>query len=504
MGSSITQVAKGSAYLAIQGVAITLIGAVAMAFRARILTQTEMGIAVALTLVIGLSQILSDLGFSRGLAKHIAEHKGRNASYTHVLSSGFMVKVLLASFAGLLCVTTAPQLSKLLLRSDAYTALFQLTSIDVILVCINFTTMNLLLGLGKVPAMATLNLVRGLIRYSSMIAFLLLGYALPGLIVGWILGELAYAIPSITIAFKGKNLKVHSIQETTSYLKQLARFSWPLFLTNIVVFLYNWFDRAVLLAYLPLTDVAIYDVAFMAFGVIYMVPTALGTTLFPYYTEQYGRNKHENIAIGARSASRYIALIFTPLTLGLAITANPAIRLFAGPAYVSGDVVLFILSLFAGISSLGAALGGLLLVYDMTRTVFGINIVSAGLSIAMSLLLLPFIGVVGIALVRGVAMVLSFVLTFLAVRRHTPIEFDKKTIGRSWVASVTMLVAVGLAQQVYVSYYLLPLLILLGAIVYTTTLRFLKAVDENDIELVRKLLGNRATPLVHILRKLLL
>lgn len=502
MGSDVTRVARGSAYLAIQGVATTLIGAVALAFMARILTQTEMGITVALTLILGIAQIFSDVGFSSGLAKHIAEYRGRNVDYKVILFSGIVAKASLASFIGLLCVTTAPQLSKLLLKSDAHTILFQLVGINVILVCINVTAGSFLLGLNKIPAMATLNMGRALVRYSSIIALLLLGYGLPGLIAGWILGESAYAIPSIIITFKGKHFKVHSIKETTSYLKMLARFSWPLFLTNIVVFLYNWFDKVVLLAYLPLTEVAVYNVAFMAFGVISIVPSALSTTLFPYYTEQYGRNRHENIAVGVHAASRYIALLFTPLTLGLAITANPTITLFAGPAYASGDVILFILSLFAGISSLGAALGGLMLVFNMTRMVFVINIVSVGVSLTMSLVLLPFLGVTGIAIVRAVAMILSFVLTFLVLRRRTPIEFDKTAIWKSWVAATTMFVAVGLVEQVYVSRYLLPLLILVGGTVYVIALRLLKAVDENDIEFVRKLLGKRANLITEILQKI--
>ena len=504
MGSDVTRVARGSAYLAIQGVATTLIGAVALAFMARILTQTEMGITVAITLVLGVSQILSDLGFSSGLSKHIAEYRGRNVDYKVILFSGIVVKASLASFIGLLCVATAPQLSKLLLKSDVHTILFQLVGIDITLVCINVTTRSFLLGLNKIPQMATLNMSTALVRYSSTIALLLLGYGLPGLIAGWIIGESAYAIPSIIITFKGKRFKMHSVQKTTSYLKTLARFSWPLFLTNIVVFLYNWFDRAVLLAYLPLTEVAVYNVAFMAFGVISIVPIALSTTLFPYYTEQYGRNRHENIAIGVHAASRYIALLFTPLTLGLAITANPTITLFAGPTYASGDVILFILSLFAAISSLGAALGGLLLVYNMTRRILVINIVSVGVSLPMSLVLLPFLGVTGIAIVRGVAMILAFILTVLALRRRTLIEFDKAAIWKSWVAATTMFVAVGLVEQVHMSCYLLPLLILVGGTVYVIALRLLKAVNENDIELVRKLLGNRAILITKILQKILI
>jgi O-antigen/teichoic acid export membrane protein len=67
-----TRLVKGSTYLATQSIVTTLIGAVALAFNARILTQEEMGVAVVLTLTLGLAQVLTDVGFSGGLTKYVA------------------------------------------------------------------------------------------------------------------------------------------------------------------------------------------------------------------------------------------------------------------------------------------------------------------------------------------------------------------------------------------------------------------------------------------------
>jgi len=501
--SEATRIAKGSAYIAIQGVVTILMGATTMAFTARILTQTEMGVTVALTLVLGLAQIFSDIGFNRGLAKHIAEYRGKGTDYSVILFTGVMAKVSLAVFIGVLYVLTASQLSGVLLKTTTYGLLFQVVSINVILGCVNVTTDSFLLGLSKISEIAALNMARAVVRYLSTIALLLLGCGLLGLVAGWIFGDLAYAIPSIIITFKGRQFKIPSSQETVSYLKVLARFSWPLLLTNLLVFLYNWIDRTVLLAYLPLAEVAVYNVAFTAFGVFSFIPTALGTTLFPYFTEQFGKEKPEKITVGVQAASRYIALVFTPLALGLAITANPTIMLFAGPTYASGDVVLLILSLCAAVSSLGPAFGGLLLVYNMTPMILVINVVSVGVSLVMSLLLLPFLGVIGIALVRGSTTILLFFLTFLAVSRRVKIKLDKEAIWKSWAAATVMFAAIAAIEQVNSHRYLLPLFVLVGGIMYAIALRLLKAISEEDIELIRKLLGNRADFLVETLRRIL-
>jgi len=77
-----TRLVRGSAYLATQSIVTTLIGAVALAFIARILTPVEMGVTVVLMLTLGLAQVFTDLGFSGGLTKFVAEYRGKGVDYT--------------------------------------------------------------------------------------------------------------------------------------------------------------------------------------------------------------------------------------------------------------------------------------------------------------------------------------------------------------------------------------------------------------------------------------
>ena len=319
-----THIAKGSTYLVTQSIVDAVIRAVAFGFIARTLTQTEMGMRVALSLVAGVASLLADIGFSSALTKYIAEQRGKNAEYSPFLFSGVLAKTSTASFATIVCALVASQLSQLLLKSADYAVLFQLLSIYILFFCLNITMSSILLGLNKIRETAVFNVVLTLVAQISAVALLSFGYGLIGLVVGWILGQLTYLIASTLVVAKGKHFRTHSIQEIAPFLKTLVKFSWPLFLTNAIAFAYGSFDVALLLAYLPLSEVAVYNVALLAFSVLYVIPSALNTTLFPYFSEQYGGNKHENIVIGVRAATRYISFLYLPLALGLAITANPA------------------------------------------------------------------------------------------------------------------------------------------------------------------------------------
>jgi len=494
---------RGSAYLATQSVVTTIIGAVALAFIARILTPVEMGVAVALTLTVGMAQVLSDLGFSGGLTKYVAEYRGKGVDYTFVSFGAVLMKVLVAGSATALCVLTAPWLSGSLLKSGEYAFLFQLLSVYLLTSCLSTTVNHLLLGVNKIREMAILNVILAFIGKMFAVGFLLCGFGLVGLVIGWILGGLAYIILGALIIVRNKYVRTHPIKDVIPYLRMLARFSWPLFFTNIVVFLYSWFDRALLLAYLPLSDVAVYGVALQAFGVLSFIPVALSTTLFPYYSEQHGKDEQQKIVAGVHGSSRYIALLYTPLVLGLMATANPAITLFAGSTYASGDAILAILCLFGGLSGLAASLGGLLLVYNMTPTVLLINIASVMGSMVLLPVFLPSFGVMGMAIIKGAAMMISLVLTVIVLRKRIPIKFDKEAIWKSWVAAIVMFVTVWFIERIHFSSYLLPMYIVVGGVTYALASRLLGTVNENDIKLIQNLLGKRVTFITNILEKVL-
>jgi len=464
----------------------------------------EMGITVALTLTVSIAQMLADLGFSRGLTKYIAEYRGSATDYSSILFFGLLVETSIASVVAIVFAVAAPQLSQLLLGSGKYVILFRLLSIHVLSACVYTTLNSFLLGLNKIRQMAILNVTDAFITQISVVALLIHGFGLIGLIVSWIIGDLAYIIVGVSILIKGRHIRKHSVRRIGQFLKMLAKFSLPLFFANIVILLYNWFDRVILLAYLPLSEVAVYNVALQAFSIIYIMPGALSTALFPYFSEQYGRNKHENIVIGARAATRYITLLFAPLALGLMVTANPVITLFAGSVYARGDAILAILSLLGGIAGISAAFGVLLLVFNMTRTSLLINVASAGASIAVLPLLLPSLGPTSMAIVKGAAMIISLVLTLIALRKRVQIELDKEAIWKSWSAAIVMFMAVRLMEQIYFSPYLLPLYVFVGGTVYMIALRVMKAVKEDDMQLIRNLMGKRATPIVNILEKILL
>jgi len=504
IASPAASLARGTTLLLIQGLVTTLVGIAGFAFVARMLTVEEMGAVVGLVLVSGMAGQLIDLGLSSAVTKYVAESRGKGSGYSKFILTGLMSKACLGILAGGIVLVSSQSLSLLLLRSAAYADAFRLIGLDIMFAVLNAILNSSLLGLARIPVMVALSISSAVVRQTVAVVMVMSGWGLNGYVVGWLLGDLVYAVVGLLYLALGGHVKVSDATTFTKTFRQLLVFSWPLYVNGLVSYAYSMLDKIILLAYLSLAEAGVYNVANTAFGVIMMVPSAIGTVLFPFYAERTGSNEHETIRGGAKAASRYVSLVYSPIGIGAAAVANAAISLLAGQSYEKGDVLLGTLSLFSVLTCSGAALGGLMLSYGMTNYILLINLASILGGFASSIILAPWLGSLGIALARGITMAVSFLLTIAILRGKHGIELNTRAIIESLAAATVMGVVVMLAQAIYYNRYLLPLYVAIGAVTYFVMLKLLGAVKRQDFELAREVLGARLSFLVDWAQALLL
>ena len=484
------RVATGSIYLTLQNILSTAIGVLGYGFMARMISREEMGVVAALTLLATLISLLSGFGLNQTLAKFVSELKGRKEDVsTHVVSA-LSFRAPVSFLLALALFASSSHLSNLLFRTNAYSSLMALLAADSFLISVSPLLNSVLWGLGKLKEMATYTISSRTIRWACIAAFLMNGYGLFGVLLGWVIGDLTLLL---LYSFKVKNYVKFSGQkslEGLSCLPELLRFSWPLYLASTVYFLYTWYDRALILAFLPLSDLGVYNIAYMAFSMLASIAMSLGSALLPYYGMAYGRNDHKAITAGIRRASKYTMLVMFPLALGLATAAKPTITLFADQQYEQGWPILATLSLFGLVYGLSPALSNLLLIYGKTKTILLLNLVSVVSSLAL-LPLVRLLNLTGLAVVRGASLLLTFTLSLHFISKTVKIEIDREVAAKTLASSVVMAVAVTAIQQLIYSKLLLPLYIATGATIYITAIRTLKTLNQEDAQLIKQITGER-------------
>jgi len=320
-----------------------------------------------------------------------------------------------------------------------------------------------------------------------------------GLILAWVISDLASA--SIYAAYILPKLGRPRFDFS---LRKLLDFSWPLWLSGDLGFLLNWFDRALLLLFVPLATLGVYNVTLTAFNVLSNIAASVEYSLFPAYSHMQNPQQRADLTPAMRDASRYSSLVVIPLALGLLATAKPALTVFVGQAYVDGSGPLMILAGVLALTAFGSAIGPMLLALGQTRISSFITMLSVVLSLLIAFFLMPTMGMIGAAVARGFAMVIGTVLTLYFLRGKIKVKLDLEAITKSLAASTIMAAGVFAVQVLAYSKFLLPVYVLVGAVIYLISLRLLKAIRRADIDLIRRYLGRRLNFITNILEVILL
>jgi len=486
--TSAVAVSRGASYLTIQTIITSVAQALAFAILARLITPTEVGILAILSLIIALAQSLNGGAFSQAATTFIGElaSDSREAA-SAVFYQSLRVTLLFSIPISIFVFVAAPSIASLLLGSVAQAGLFRVLAVDLLVFSGALpVAIGTLLGMKRFKEAATIGSAGIILRQCLVVLLIIFMRNLVGLVIGWILSDLA-----MFVAYAVFIIHVLGLPKKSFSLRKLISFSWPLSIGNVVNFAYSWFDRAILIAFVPLAALGVYNAALTAFGVLSGITGSVNNALLPAYSNIHWRGGLESCRRATWLASRYASLAIVPLSFGLLATAKIALTTFVGQAYVGGADSLAILSLFFALTAFGSVLGTMLVALSETRMVMWITVASVLLAVASAYVLLPLMGITGASVARGLVMVASLVLTIIVLKKKNAVSIDLETLWKTLVAGGLMAGVLVLVQMMFYSSYLLPAYMVLGLIVYLVTLRFLKAVREHDIELIHKYLGTR-------------
>ncbi|MCX8183371.1 MAG: oligosaccharide flippase family protein [Crenarchaeota archaeon] len=487
-GLNIASVAAGSIYLVLQNFFSTVISVLGYAFMARAITQEEMGVVAGVNLLHSLVQVLVDFGLNTSIAKFVSENIGRKTGYAKHVFSALVFRLLTSLAVFLLMLYSSNAVSQAFFATPGYSSLLTIVAVDMTLVSIASLLNGVLLGSGRLKTMAFLNTGSVAVKWVLIVTLLLKGYGLIGVFYGWIAGSLVLltllVFSTLRMIFKRGSSEEHGV------LWSMLRFSTPVYIASMVSFFYTWYDKALILAFLPLQQLGVYNVAYTAFSVFVSIASAVGSSLLPFYGVMYGRGEHSAISQGVRRVSKYTMLLLFPLALGLASTSRQVLIVFAGRQYEPGWPTLTVLSVFGLVYGLFSAFSNLLLVYGRTRTILLVTLASTLLSIGF-MPLVSFLNLVGLAVVKGVSILLSFLFSLFFLKRIVTVRVDTLIAFKILLSSMLMAMVVLAAQQLFQGTLFLPLHVLIGVAAYALLVKGLRILNSDDVELIEGVFGER-------------
>jgi len=483
------RVARGTTYLFAQGLVGNTAAVVYFAMAARLLPSvSDFGVLAAVTMVAGLFPTFATLALPTAVTRFVAEHigKGDQDSTAGVFKKALKFGFIMGLAASSLCYGLSPSLSTILFGADSHAPLFKLLSVNVFLGIFSPFLWSALQGLQRFREYALIGTAQSLLRTTLAIAFLILGYGIWGILLGWLIGDFTTMLLALhaTLPSLGK----HSANYP---LMPLLQYSLPLYGADLLNYFLNTIDRYLILLLAGTFALGIYSPSITAASTVGIVTGSISGALFPVLSEIHGRFDEKAVSEASLRASRYIFLIFTPLAIGLASSAHPIISLFVGERYLPATLPMAIIAVTMALTSGGVIVGNALLSLGLTRIFLLASAAAIITDVFVSLLLIGPFGNVGAAIARASLTIVLFLIPLHYLRRKVGNHLDKEAFIKSLASSSVMAVVVLFIQGMWMSKYLLPLYISVGGTVYLLMLRLLGAVVKEDLELLRRLLPKR-------------
>jgi len=497
------KVAKSSLYLSIQSILGNILMAFLFMVTAWILPQSDIGVISALGMIINLFATLATLAIPQAVTKYIAENIGRRKF--DLAKTVFDKAILIGLVAGLASVAISlaliPWISMFLFGSAVSQYLVYMLSLCVFMAIFNPFLGGIIGGIQKFKESLIINIVSGAISTGASIILLYQGFGVVSIITGWIVGGFIVTILSSIVVFS--SFKRTEVNNSPSLTTKLIVYSLPLYFTSILNYLLGYIDKYIILLWIDLKSLGIYAVAVAAPAVISALINSAGSALFPKLSEIYGGLGEEALKEASVKASRYIFLLFIPISVGLAVVAYPIITLFFGDGYGLGASSLAVISLTNGLTCFSVITTALFLSLAATRVFLEAGVLSVLADVTVCIAFIPILGITGAALGKLALSIVGLIYGLYRLKHIHGLYFDREAFVNAWIGSIAMAVVVGFVEFIYMSKFMLPAYILVGGIVYLVLLKLLHAVKSQDIILAKQFLPTRLGGAVNFLAKFL-
>jgi len=495
------RLARGALYLTTQNLGLSLLSAIGFSILARIISTKEMGM-LAILLLINATCVAFFTWFAPAVTKFIGENlsKGSKSAAAAAFYQALRADLLIYIPVSGAIYFGAPFLASHVLGDSSYALLFRVVAFDTIVYGAMLQVLvAAMLGLQKFREIAIVSLVTGgILKQVLVIVLLILMRNFVGLAIGWLVSDamtVAAYFPFVVRALGPPRFDFP--------FARLFHFYLPLEFSSILIYAQTWFDRAMLILFVPLATLGIYNAAVTVFGVLVSVSAGVTSMLISAYSSLAGKTSNrDSFREAIYSATRYASIAITPLAFGLLSIARPVLTIILGKSYAPGYVPLMILSGALGITAFSTGYTGIFVALEKTRVAALINAVAVAVALVVMYELDPIWGMLGASTGSASVMVVTAFLEVLILKRWKVLKLDLVTIAKTLAAGTVMVATVVAVQVVEYGKFMLPLYVVIGASVYLIMLRLLRVVNVGDLSLLRLLLGNRLSRVSSILDRL--
>lgn len=454
----------------------------------RLVSPSVYGLFILATSIILFVQAFANLGLPEAIDYFVPQH----------LNDGEYGKArgVLLTVTGVVLVSSTVVAGLVVLSADLIADAFDEPSLRAALWLLSATVPFLAIYnalLGSFSAIKRLkfrvymrDVIRPTVRLVTTAALLLLGYGLLGVVGGYLVGVVVAISAGVVMLWRNARY-VFETDAVRVAPRPLLSYSVPLAFAGIIYIFLGQIDYFVIGYFLESEEVGIYRVGYALAANLMIFSGSLGPIFKPLIAEA----KEDTPAVRTRYqiVTRWIAGLTLPVAITVALGASAYLSVVFTPQYAVAAAAVVIL---AGANLISASCGGpdgtLLQGLGYSRLVFVNTALLLGINVAVSVLLVPRIGITGAALGTASALTANALAAVLEAYHFRGIQPLTVELGKVLLSAVPAALAGGgvvlVIESVYVVAVALPpiVFVVYGAMLYLTD-----AFTEDDAEIATQI-----------------
>ncbi len=404
-------------------VALTAIGFLSTIVFAHILGPAVLGDYFIFLAYFGILYLIGDGGFGGAAVKRISEDREQNAFFSAFVALRILLVVV--SISALLLVAW-------FYKDIVSSGIFFWLLLAIIVSLFSGCTATAVYGVGNVGIYQISMFLNTSVKIIIQVVAVLFGFALNGLIGGFVLGLIAEGL----VNYRYMNLALSRFR--LDHLKNIFSFSFWIFLSSSGSLVFCYADTILIGYFMETADVGIYRTAFQLTSISTFTTLAFYTVLYPKISQWEIMGDLTSIENTLSRAVTYSLFLAIPVCIGGWILGERLLYFLYGASFTSGTNALAIL-LVVQIANVFMYLGTMCLnSLNHPKEAFIVTAIASIINIVLDILLIPVLGISGAAIATLLAMTLNGLLAFFHLSKIISIRFEIRPIGNIIFSSAFM------------------------------------------------------------------
>lgn len=495
--------ARGTLYLLAKAIVVSLLGAILYISIARILPETsDLGLFQGAQSLIAVCVVLSGSGLARASIRFISFDIGSGNTMRAVKTfpTVFVIGVGISTLVSISLFLISDFVSSVFFHNESQAFLVKVLAIDAFLVTMIAYSNCLLYAIQQFRKSFIISTINMILKVVITMLLLLQVSNILYVFVAFIIADAISLILFIYSLFT----KLSRRPLPTKDLAKLWQYSNPLYGSSILGFLAREMDIYMLLILSTLSAVGIYGPAVLIGTVLFWTLSALDHAIAPYFPRVFGRNGLDSLKVLSRIASRYLFLIYVPLCFLILGALPDLISLALGEKYLQSIYPSIIIVLSITFTSIIVIFNNILMSTGHSRIFITSSLIALAAQLIVSIFVIPSLAEIGAALARACSYIILFIYPAMMLKRISGLQYDTTAVKAGIAGSIVIMAIVWLLNDFMYNIFFLPAKLMLAVLGYLLFLRFTRVIVPKDLEIMKNVLGEKSSKIVHLISRIVI